>query len=227
MKEKNIKIYLLVSIALIIGLAIYGVYLLMNRNGNVILDSSKEIVFTSYDNEEYNQHIPNVNIKRIGNDINNSINDFVVKYKDVKTNTITYHYQVNGNILSLFIIVEDNSLEGASDVTFKSYNIDLNKLNVLSDEEVLDLFDLDKQVIVNEIDKKFKNYYNDEKSKNIISSNMTYQEYMNKRGLSNLKDNLYFDINKGKLNVYVDYNSFLAEEKVYYLANVGYVFEFE
>lgn len=227
MKEKNIKIYLLVSIALIIGLAIYGVYLLMNRNGNVILDSSKEIVFTSYDNEEYNQHIPNVNIKRIGNDINNSINDFVVKYKDVKTNTITYHYQVNGNILSLFIIVEDNSLEGASDVTFKSYNIDLNKLKVLSDEEVLDLFDLDKQVIVNEIDKKFKNYYNDEKSKNIISSNMTYQEYMNKRGLSNLKDNLYFDINKGKLNVYVDYNSFLAEEKVYYLANVGYVFEFE
>lgn len=227
MKEKNIKKYLLISIILIIGILIYGVYLLMNRNSNVILDSSKEIVFTSYENEEYDQKIPNVNIKKISNDINNSINDFVEEYKDIKTNTITYHYQVNGNILSLFIIVEDNSIEGASDVTFKSYNINLNKLKVLTDTEVLDLFDLDKQVIVNEIDKRFKSYYEDEINKSIISSDMTYQEYMNKRGLSNLKDNLYFDINKGKLNVYVDYNSFLAEEKIYYLANIGYVFEFE
>ena len=225
MDNKKLKIWFILIIVFIIALIVYGIYLLLN-NSNVVLDKSKDIVYTYYENSDYNQQIPNINVKKISEQVNSSIMDFTNNYKDNKTCSISYHYQVSGNILSLFIEVEDSKYEGASDVSFKSYIINLKKLKLLTDDEVLKLFDLDKEIVVKAIDDKFKNYYQEEINKNIINSKITYQEYMNKRGISNLENNLYLDINDSKLNVYVDYNAFLAEEKQFYLSDVGYAFEF-
>ena len=36
---------------------------------------------------------------------------------------------------------------------------------------------------------------------------------------------IYLDIKDSKLNIYLDYDAFLSEEKEYYLSEVGYVFE--
>ncbi len=227
MENKKLKVYFSLVILIIICLIVYGLYALLYRNDSVILDSSKDIVYTSYENEEYNQKIPNINIKKLSTQINNSIEEFTKEYKDVKTVTISYHYQVNGNILSLFITVQDHQYEGAPDVSFKSYIVNLKKLKLLSDDEVLELFDLDKETITRAIDTRFKEYYQDEITKKVISSDMTYQEYIEKRGLSDLGSNLYLDIKDSKLNVYVDYNAFIAEERQYYLAKVGYIFEFD
>ncbi|MBR2678697.1 MAG: hypothetical protein IKE63_04690 [Bacilli bacterium] len=225
MNDKKVKVYLLITIFSILVLIGYGIYLLID-NDDVILDSSKEIIYTAYENKDYNQQIPYVNIKKVSNQINNSIDEYIVNYKDKQAINISYHYQINGNVLSLMIIVEDYSFEGAPNVSFKSYNINLKKLRVLTDDEVLKLFDLTKVEVSNSIENRFKKYYEDEITKGIIT-NMSYEEYMTKRELSNLKDDIYLYIKDSKLNVYLDYNSFLSEEKIYYLADVGYIFEFE
>ena len=57
---------------------IYGDYM----NYFQILDNSKEIVYLYYSNEEYNHKVPAVNIKKISNEINNSIYEFVNPYID-------------------------------------------------------------------------------------------------------------------------------------------------
>ena len=93
MENKKLKVYFSLVILIIICLIVYGLYVLFYRNDSVILDSSKDIVYTSYENEEYNQKIPNINIKKLSTQINNSIEEFTKEYKDVKTVTISYHYQ--------------------------------------------------------------------------------------------------------------------------------------
>ncbi len=224
MNEKKLKKYFLLVILIIILLIIYGIYLLANRNEKVVKDSSKNIVYTYYENSDYNQKIPNVNINKLDKKINDSIIEFTNNFKDSKTASISYQYSLSGNILSLLITVEDSKYEGSPDVSFKSYIIDLKKLKILNDDQVLKLFAIDKKTVVDEINNRFKKYYEEEIDKKIIS-NMTYKEYMDKRNLNNIGDNIYLYIEDAKLNVYLDYNSFVAEEKTYYLANIGYKFE--
>lgn len=223
MNEKKLKKYFLLVILIIILLIIYGVYLLTN-NEKIVKDSSKNIVYTYYENSDYNQKIPNVNINKLDKKINDSIIEFTNNFKDSKTASISYQYSLSGNILSLLITVEDSKYEGSPDVSFKSYIIDLKKLKILNDNQVLKLFDTDKKSVVEEMDNRFKKYYKEEIDKKIIS-NMTYKEYMDKRNLNNIGDNIYLYIEDAKLNVYLDYNLFIAEEKTYYLANIGYKFE--
>lgn len=223
MKEKNIKFYLILIGIIILLLMIFGIYSL-TKNNDVVLDTSKEIVYLNYESKSHK--VPAINIKKISNDINNSISKFVTPYLDQEEITIDYHYQVNGNILSLLIEVYDYSLEGAPKVDFKSYIINLKKLKLLTEEEVLKMFSLDKQEVIELIDKRFKSYYDDEMSQNIIN-NISYEEYKQLKGISNLNEAIILDIQNSKLNVYVKYNGFISEEKEYYYANIGYNFEFE
>ena len=226
MKESKIRIYLLIAGVLVLGLIVYGIVSLRQTRKLSLIDSNKEIVYTNYENEDYDQKVPALNTTFLAKDINNSITEFVNPYLEKKSVHIDYHYQVNGNILSLLIEVKDYESEGAPEVAFKSYIINLQKKKVLTDEETLKLFNLSQEFVTDSINKRFEEYYEDEISKNIIP-NMTYQEYMTKRGLVDLANNITLDINKSKLNVYVDYNALLSEEKDYYLADVGYIFEFE
>ena len=103
------------------------------------------------------------------------------------------YLNINGNILSLIIIISETKDESAPNLYFKTYNINLKKLKVLSDKEVLNLFDTNKSKITKGINEIFTNYYNEELKYNIIP-NMTYQEYLKMRKLDNINDKLYFYI---------------------------------
>ena len=59
MDNKKLKIWFILIIVFIIALIVYGIYLLLN-NSNVVLDKSKDIVYTYYENSDYNQQIPNI-----------------------------------------------------------------------------------------------------------------------------------------------------------------------
>ena len=137
--------------------------------------------------------------------------------------SIEYKYNINGNILSLIIIISETKDESAPNLYFKTYNINLKKLKVLSDKEVLNLFDTNKSKITKGINEIFTNYYNEELKYNIIP-NMTYQEYLKMRKLDNINDKLYFYISNNNLEVFVQYNIFSEVEKSFYLEDVGYSF---
>lgn len=223
MKKKKYKNYFYLTIILLILLIGYGIYVIQNNNKNVIIDSSKDIVFTIYKSTSYKQEVPNINIKKLNNNINNEINKLVEPYLEKENVSIEYKYNINGNILSLIIIISETKDESAPNLYFKTYNINLKKLKVLSDKEVLNLFDTNKSKITKGINEIFTNYYNEELKYNIIP-NMTYQEYLKMRKLDNINDKLYFYISNNNLEVFVQYNIFSEIEKSFYLENVGYSF---
>lgn len=223
MKKKKYKNYFYLTIILLILLIGYGIYVIQNNNKNVIIDSSKDIVFTVYKSTSYKQEIPNINIKKLNNNINNEINKLVEPYLEKENVSIEYKYNINGNILSLIIIISETKDESAPNLYFKTYNINLKKLKVLSDKEVLNLFDTNKSKITKGINEIFTNYYNEELEYNIIP-NMTYQEYLKMRKLDNINDKLYFYISNNNLEVFVQYNIFSEVEKSFYLEDVGYSF---
>ena len=223
MKKKKYKNYFYLTIILLILLIGYGVYVIQNNNKNVIIDSSKDIVFTIYKSTSYKQEVPNINIKKLNNNINNEINKLVEPYLEKENVSIEYKYNINGNILSLIIIISETKDESAPNLYFKTYNINLKKLKVLSDKEVLNLFDTNKSKITKGINEIFTNYYNEELKYNIIP-NMTYQEYLKMRKLDNINDKLYFYISNNNLEVFVQYNIFSEVEKSFYLEDVGYSF---
>lgn len=223
MKKKKYKNYFYLTIILLILLIGYGIYVIQNNNKNVIIDSSKDIVFTVYKSTSYKQEIPNINIKKLNNNINNEINKLVEPYLEKENVSIEYKYNINGNILSLIIIISETKDESAPNLYFKTYNINLKKLKVLSDKEVLNLFDTNKSKITKGINEIFTNYYNEELEYSIIP-NMTYQEYLKMRKLDNINDKLYFYISNNNLEVFVQYNIFSEVEKSFYLEDVGYSF---
>lgn len=227
MKKKNYEtIYFFVALILLVGIFVYGVITLLNRNddNNVLLDNSKTIVYTIYEDKELNKSVPNINIKDVSTKVNKEIIDLVNPYLDKETNNISYKFQINGNILSLLLMIEDFEIEGTLDVVFLSYNIDLDKLKVLSNKEVLDMFDLDMNYIEKELDNKFNTFYNNELHNKSIKD-ISYSEYLKSHNIDNFKDLVYLTINKGKLNVYLDYNFWSNNETDSYLSDVGYVFE--
>jgi hypothetical protein len=225
MKRKNeLKKYMTFIFIIIALILIYGIYTLINNNKNIYIDPSKEIVYVSYESSNYEQKVPSLNIKKVSDDINKEITSFTTPYLEQKDVLIEYHYTVNGNILSLVIIITKSSIEGPPDIAFKTYNINLDKLTVLSNQKVLELCDIKQEHVIKGINNIFNNYYKDELKQKIIPSNMTFEQYLEKRGLKDIPNNIEYYIENGNLNVYLDYNIYIEEETDFYLEDVGYSF---
>ena len=219
--------YFVFTIVFIAILLIYGIYLLCNKTdtNSLLINKSYDVVYTSYEDKDYEKQIPALNIKGISKDINTNINNFVNPYLDKMTNKIYYNYEINGNILSLIIIVENYEIEGPADYKYMSYIIDLKELDVLSNDEVYKLFGLNEEYLIRVLNDKFKSYYDDSIKKNIIKSNITYNKYLQLHEISNFKDQMYCYISKGKLHIYLDYNEWPSNETINYFANIGHDFE--
>ena len=63
-------------------------------------------------------------------------------------------------------------------ITFKSFIINLKKLQILDNDNILKLYNTNIDNVVNMLDKQFKEYYDDEISKGIIDKSVTYDNYL-------------------------------------------------
>lgn len=226
-KKSNEKLYLFGTVLLLIVIFIYGMFLLTKNDNDILLDNTKTIVYTSYENKDLEKSVPAINVKKVSEELNNNISQLVTPYLNKENNKVYYKYQVNGNILSLIVIVEDFAVEGTLDVKFETYNIDLVKLKVLSNDEVLKMFGLDINYIDKVLNDKFKLFYEEGIKSNSIDRNISYEEYLRMHNISSFRDNIYLYINNSKLNVYLDYDFWADKEAGSFLASIGYVFEVE
>ena len=226
-KKSNEKLYLFGTVLLLIVIFIYGMFLLTKNDNDILLDNTKTIVYTSYENKDLEKSVPAINVKKVSEELNNNISQLVTPYLNKENNKVYYKYQVNGNILSLIVIVEDFAVEGTLDVKFEAYNIDLVKLKVLSNDEVLKMFGLDINYIDKVLNDKFKLFYEEGIKSNSIDRNISYEEYLRMHNISSFRDNIYLYINNSKLNVYLDYDFWADKEAGSFLASIGYVFEVE
>ena len=115
-----------------------------------------------------------------------------------------YEYDINGEILSLVLKVEDHSLAQRATITsFKSYNINIKTTELLTNEKVLDLFNTTEENIEKIIKKETKDYYNNLVSNNNISINeCNYNCYIKDRNIDNYLDGIELYIRDGNLIVF-------------------------
>lgn len=160
-KRKLMIVLAVVCIALII--TFYFVY---NRGvdySRIKEDSKKKIVYTissKTDDEVFIKEIPHLNLNfDFIKDVNNDIDSFINTLIDTEHATISYNYDINGDVLSYVVKMIDYSYEYGPKIYFKGYNINLKDKTILQDQELLDLYGYSYSDVEKSIYNKFNEYY--------------------------------------------------------------------
>ncbi len=217
-KKINITKYVIaVSIILILVISYYLYNKSTENYNNIKIDKSKYLVYTESEKQfgNYNQYKPYLNIKGdLGTTINNNITEYINSFakEDI---CITYEYDVNGKILSLVIKVEDYSyVESAAILYFRSYNINLDTLELLSKDDLLNLFDTNTNNVEQELNNKINDYYNDLVNEGVINSNeCNYNCFIKSRDFTDNMDDAEYFVRDGKLTVFKPYTYMIVNNK--------------
>ena len=171
------------------------------QNNNINIekkDDARELVYTSYNNQEeiankymLNVNIPNLNInnpnaEKINEEINNLFYNkalgILAKTQQYTIYNVKYKVYVNDNILSLIISATLKEGENAQREIIKTYNYNLASNRNLSLNEVLEYRQLSKENVQNKIYDTIK----------IASENAkTYNELGYTKFLRNINDSMY------------------------------------
>ncbi len=207
-------ILIAVMVVIIIGYTIYNKsrenykYLKVNKSKNLVYTESKKT------SGNYNQYKPFLNIKgKLINDINNDITEYINEYSK-KNVAITYDYSINGKILSLIIKIEDYSyLESTVLLNFRTYNLNIDKRELLTNEKVINYFGLTNNDLETVLNSKIEEqYYNLVNSESLDGNSCDIDCYYNSRKISRGIEDVELYINKGKLEAYKPY-AYITKDK--------------
>ena len=231
MEKKNEKIIIYVVGLLLITIMIVIFYIQKgNENFRKIkIDKNKHIVYSKIEktDNDYMKYVPYINIKfDIVKSINNEIDNFVKNYLNNKKTIITYEYNVSGIYLSVLLKIEDYNNKYGPIVFFKSYNINLNNQQLLSDIDILSYFNINEKDVSRIIESDFKNYYQDLIEEGYIDPNQcNYSCFLRNRNVSDYLYNINYYIDKGDLIAYKPFilNSSLDDGEFFNPSNYGFM----
>ena len=161
--KKNIGKFIFIVVICLIVFIGYFIFNKSRENYNYLkIDKSKNLVYTESKTQHgnYNQYKPYVNIKgELGTAINENISEYIEFFNNDNI-CITYDTDLNGKVLSLVIKVEDYSYaEYAAILYFRSYNIKLDTLELLSNETLLSYFEVDEAYVQSKLNEKIEEFY--------------------------------------------------------------------
>ena len=220
--EKNKSIIVKFSIGIVVVLLVLLLYSFYNSsvdNYNILKkNKSEQLVYTKSlkKSGSFYQYIPSLNIDDdISQLINADIDNFLSSYSNNNVG-ISYEYNVHGKILSLVIVVEDYGyVEGASILYFKTYNIDLKRLVVVSDNKLLDYFNMSFSDVNQKLDEKLYGYYEDILKEDLIDYSCDYQCFLESRDFSSSIDDVQYYVRDGKLFAYKPYTYIFLDSDDY------------
>lgn len=135
------------------------------------IDNNKDIVYTNYSKEdktdkyEINVNLPYINIKNKSvQNFNNEIeNTFQAKSEEIIKNadkkviyTVKYKANIENDILSLIIYSDLKQDLSAQRIIIQTFNYNLEDNKELSLDDILKIYDLNKNNVQNKIDKDIK-----------------------------------------------------------------------
>ena len=220
--NKKVPIVIGISVGLIIFIILFSYFKNNSSNFNDLReDNTKPFVYTisTKKNGIYRIERPYVNIgdsfgKSINEDIDSYISDYIEKDKLI----LSYEYNINGKVLSLVIKTVDYDVKNVPEVYFKTYNINLEEEKLLSDEELLSIYNLTNADVENIIENKFNKWYKDVVEKGYINEEeCDYECFLNYREVDDYLDNVVYYIEQGKLVAYKPFvfYSIFGEEKYF------------
>ena len=230
-KQYNKTLIICISTILIISIIIYSFINYNNKDfRNIKQEKTKYLVYTKETKQSgnYTQNIPYINIKGKKIEIiNNNIINYLNVFKNNNT-SIDYEYSINGIVLSIILKVEDHSIEVATTPYFRSYNINLNTNELISNKALLNELNIKEEDVKNRIDETLKYYYLDISKKEYFDiRECNYECFLINREIDKndlLKDSEYF-VRNGKLVVFKPYifASFYGEEDYFNSENYEFI----
>lgn len=224
--KKNLMLFLGLSISSILLIIIYFVYSSGDPYNKVKIDKRLEIIYPIYEKNDYIVPAININddnINIINQNIVNKSNTYLAK----KGSSISYNYSISGEVISLAIqYIELDKFERPI-VSFDTYNINVLKKQVLSDEEILSKLSVSENEIYNILSARFKEFYNDEINKKILDGECDYACFLNMRGIinENYTQDRKLYINGGNLYVLKSFNIYTSLNEERYFTFNDYLFQ--
>ena len=229
-KEKHFRIDDSTKRVLIIAGASFLVLLLIiivivqkssENYNNIKIDKNNYLVYSKIEKPDntYSKYVPYINIK--SNAVifaNQEIDNFVSNYIDSPKALVTYEYNINGIILSVVVKVMDFNDEYAPVVDFRTYNINLKTRQVLSDDELLSLFQTNTDSVSSSIRGVFEKYYSDLVNEGYyVESECNYDCFLKYRDVYSYMDNVHYYIKDGNLIAYKPFvfYSILGDEEYF------------
>ncbi len=215
------RIIILLSMLGVIILLILLEHFLSNRYERLKIDKDKYFIYTNTKNTENNSLVPKVNLNSSDASIvNNEITSESLEYvtSDNKKKNVTYRYNRSGSLISLVMIYRD-IIDNKVNYNYKTYVFDLNKDGkLLSNDEILNKFNITYAEINDVMRTKMKNKYNSEVTRKIISKDCDFTTcFLNLRNIYNFIDDINIYVENNRLVVYRTYNVYTDyhEEKYY------------
>ncbi len=210
-------------------------YFINNRGVNyskIKVDKSKNIVYTlnsKVDKDLFAKEVPHLNLNfKICNDINNEIDEYVSDLYDEEFATISYNYEINGDVLSFLVKMIDYSEDYGPKPYFKSYNINLKTKKLVTDTELLDLFDYGYSDVEISIANGFNKYY-----KEILKEGYQEEEecdyecFLEFREVENYLDDVVFYVSHGKLYAFKPFSFYSVKGEEEYFTEEHFRFLIE
>ncbi len=231
-KLKRIIIWccVLIFIFLLIGYYLYNNYY---SNYNYIKeDKSQYLVYTmdtSINNQGMHNEIPYINID--SNDarlVNQTIQTYAQSFLKNKNNLIVYNSQLNGKILSVLLRMTDYR-EGYTfpDITFHTYNFDLDDQTLMDSEEILSLFHVSEAEVSKKIESQLKKYYQTEVDNGYFAAQeCDYDCFLSWRDIEDYDylDSVYYYIKNGSLIAYRPFNIYSVYGEENFFDEESYAF---
>lgn len=207
--KKDTKIILMVSIAVFLIIFIIFFYFQSRNNdnyNNIKEDKKNYLVYTKYEQKGkiYSIYVPYINIE---SDIIKSVNDdidlFVSEFIESKKAMISYEYDVNGIILSVVVKIVDYDTEYAPQAYFRSYNINLDTLELIADDALLEFFEVSDMDVSSKIENQFHYYYDKIVEEEYYSEEeCSYSCFLKYRAVDDYLDDVSYYVKDGNLIAY-------------------------
>ena len=213
-------------IMLLFGLIIFILTLtfirsVTNKNAKDKIVTNKEYIVTIKELSTKNNlksEIPFINIK-INNidNINNEISKFIYNETIVFNRSVSYEYYVQKNeILSLLITSKEYlTTNELALVKYKSYNIDLKSKKLLTNEELLQKYDLLQEDFDDLYTREMKQFYKDALVEEFTDGYCDFEAYVKYHELDDGQES-YF-VNNNEIYYYKDFlfSSILGDEEFF------------
>jgi len=217
------EVLIIMGTFLFVAIIIYYSYI---KTYNIEYDRLKKevnkyLVYTKYEdkNNNYSKYVPYININSpTADQVNNDIDEYLLEYINIKKTNITYEFSISGDLLSLVLRVSDYQDEYEPKIFFKTYIINLETLNLVSDQELLELYQIDETTVNNAIAAYFNQYYEELVEKGFYDPNVCdYSCYLKYREVDNYLDNINYYVKNGNLYVYkpFTYYSIFGDENYF------------
>lgn len=220
-KEYIIENKKILLIIILIILVLTGVTFYIDNKSKTKIYVSDDYVYTkeSYEySDSFVSELPYINVRSDDvNKINTELMDEYYKSIEFKEKMMKYDYYINDNILSL--VVKLYYLDSPDSYPVISiYNVDIENGNLLSDDDILNIFDISNYDVTEIINDQLKDYYNYEIRKEYISNDCDYNCYLSNINALPL-DNCSFYVNN---NILYAYKALTLDRDFYYDVTSGF-----